>query len=107
MMTVQQKVASFQLSYSMAMAAQLKAKEKPKTAIWNRLDQLEDYLGRTLDHYRIIHFRKPDLDRATALYYRLDKEIANLYPTNARKRQVRRQKRHNCRIERPIRRAHR
>lgn len=107
-LTLRQRVASFQLSYSMAMAAQLKKKEKPKTAIWNRLNQLEDYLGRTLDHYRIEKFSIPDLDRASKLFRKLDQEISVLYPTNAKKRQIRRQKRNNqASIHPPVRRSHR
>ena len=94
-LTHKQKVASFQLSYSMCMAAQLKAKEKPKTAIWNRLKQLEEYLGTTLDYYRVMLFRRADLDRAVKLFDRLDVEIASLYPSGARKRQDRRHKRNN------------
>lgn len=106
-MTHKQKVASFQISYMLAMIDNLKSRETPKSAVWNRLDSLEDRANRALDYYRIHRMAKGDLDRASKLFSRLDLEIATLYPTSLRKRQTRRHLRHNqTKIQAPIKVAH-
>lgn len=106
-LTAHQKIASFQLSYMLAMIDNLKSRETPKTATWNRLDGLEEKANRALDHYRIHRMAKGDLDRAAKLFDRLDREIADLYPTRQAKRQIRRNRRHNqCRVRRVTRTKH-
>jgi hypothetical protein len=94
-MTRHQKIASFQISYMLAMIDNLKSREKPKSATWNRLNGLEEKANQALDFYRIHRMARGDLDRAVKLFDRLDHEIACFYPTTARKRQERRRMRHN------------
>lgn len=82
MMTPRQKHASFLISYCMAAVHGLKNEEKPKSRLWTKLDNLEDHLGRVLDEYRIEHFDKADLDKASRLFDTLDALIAEMYPKN-------------------------
>ncbi len=79
-MTKKQKICSFKMSYALAMVDSLKSGEKPKSAIWNKLENLEQHLGRVLDFYRIEHFSKDDLDKAAMLFDALDEKIGEMYP---------------------------
>lgn len=105
-LTHHQRIASFQLSYMLAMIDNLKSREVPKSATWNRLDGLEDKANRALDYYRIHRMSCADLDRAAKLFDRLDTEIKSLYPTTKEKKRQRRQARHSHVIAKPVRRAH-
>jgi hypothetical protein len=79
-MTRKQKIASFKLSYGMAMVDSLKRDEPPKSAIWNKLTNLEEHIGRVLDYYRIDQFQREDLDNAAMVFDVLDEKIQEAYP---------------------------
>lgn len=79
-MTPRQKRASFKISYAMAMVDALKQEERPKSRLWNKLDNLEEHLGRVLDEFRIERFDPADLDKAARLFDSLDAMIAEMYP---------------------------
>lgn len=78
-MTRKQKIASFKLSYTMAMIDGMKQSETPESRLWNKLVNLEEHIGRVLDEYRIEKFHKTDLDKASALFDVLDAKIQEMY----------------------------
>jgi len=82
-MTTVQKQAAFKISYAMAMIGSLKSVEKPKSSLWNKLDNLEDHLGRVLDSYRIEEFDKASLDKASELFDCLDAKIVEMFPKDS------------------------
>jgi hypothetical protein len=82
-MTRAQKIASFKISLCMALIESLRRKEKPKGAVWNKLLNLEEHMGRVLDVYRIEKFHKTDLDKAVVIFDSTEAKIDELYPKEA------------------------
>jgi len=78
-MTRHQKISAFKLSFCMAMVDALKQLEKPKGRLFNKLENLEEHLGRVLDEYRIEKFDKTDLDKAAELFDTLESKINDMY----------------------------
>lgn len=79
MLTTHDKAAAFHISFSLAGIAKLKAKAKPKSREWNRLDAAEDTLNRLLDCYDLTQLHDSDMANATRIFEMMEAEVDRLY----------------------------
>lgn len=85
-MTTRDKVVAFQLSFCCAVLDRVRSEEKPKSARWNTLNNIEDKFQRTLDMYRAEAWSPEDLDKASELFNTMERKIAKLFPAPKRTR---------------------
>lgn len=78
-LTLEQRYASFGLSFSLALLDALKRNEKPKSAVYNRLKNTEEAINKCLDVYQLKAFDSADLEAASKVFDLLEKETKRYF----------------------------
>lgn len=79
MLTLHQRYASYALSFSLAMLDDLKKREKPKGAVYNRLRSTEEAINKCLDMYQLEKFDQSDLEAASKLFDVMERETKRYF----------------------------
>jgi len=79
-MTLRDKVVAFQLSFCCAILDRVRRDEKPKSARWNAVNNMEERFQRLLDMYRAEAWQVEDIEKASALFDTMERKINRLFP---------------------------